>query len=147
METQANLNEYGFNNSRHRLQTSEPNYSSKPNSGAGKKSFLVFNRNKYLTVPTETIAFFYVKYDAAIIVTFDKHEYSINYSLKQIEDLLPGQQFFRLNRQYLLNFSAIKEVEHYFARTLLVVPAISYSDKMIVSREKARGFLNWLENR
>lgn len=116
-------------------------------SGTGKKSFLVFRRNKYVIVPTESIAFFYVKYESAIIVTFDRQEYSVNYSLEQIQRLLSDQQYFRLNRQYLINFYTIKEIEHYFARKLLVIPTIPFTDKLIVSKEKAKGFLNWLENR
>jgi len=49
---------------------------------AGKKNFLVFKHNKYIPIPTEHIAFFYVKYESSVIVTFDQQEYSVNYSLE-----------------------------------------------------------------
>jgi DNA-binding LytR/AlgR family response regulator len=117
------------------------------NNYAFKRSFLVFKRNKYITVPTENIFLFYVKYESTIIVSFDKTEYPVNYSLEQIQHLLPQQQFFRLNRQYLINFSAIKEVERYFTRRLLVIPVTAFTGKLLVSREKAGSFLSWLENR
>ena len=64
---------------------------------------------------TEDIAFFYIKYDSPGIMCFDKQEYFVNYSLKQIQNLSPEKQFYRLNRQYLINFYAMKAVEHYFA--------------------------------
>src|SRR5262245_17815712 len=73
-------------------------------SSAGKRSFLVFRNNKYMNVPTENIAFFYIRYDSAMIMGFDKQEYFVNYSLDQIQNLVPGKQFYRLNRQYLINF-------------------------------------------
>jgi DNA-binding LytR/AlgR family response regulator len=114
---------------------------------AGKKSFLVFKHNKYVTIPTDSIAFFYVRYESSVIVCFDQQEYPVNYSLEQIQQLLTGKQFFRLNRQYLINFLAIKEVEHYFARKLLVKLAVSVGDKLLVSKEKVSQFLHWLENR
>lgn len=114
---------------------------------AGKKSFLVYKHNKYITVSTEQIAFFYIKYEVPIIVTFTGQEYPVNYSLDQVQQLLSADQFFRLNRQYLINFTGIKEVEHYFARKLLVIPVIPFSGKLLVSKEKARLFLDWLENR
>ena len=114
---------------------------------AGKKSFLVFKNNKYINVLTENIAFFYIKYESPMIMTFDNQEYFMNYSLEQIQNLLPEKQFFRLNRQYLVNFNAVKEVEHYFARKLLVTPVIPIKDKLIVSKEKVTGFLHWLDNR
>lgn len=78
----------------------------------GKTSFLVFKHNKCITVPTEKIAFFYVKYESSIIVCFDRQEYFVNHSLEHIQHLLTNKQFFRLNRQYLINFNAV-------SRTLL----------------------------
>jgi len=118
-----------------------------PTSRVGKKSFLVYRYNKYVTVPTDTIAFFYLKYESCIIACFDRQEYSINYSLEQIQNVLSELQFFRLNRQFLVNFNAVKEVEHYFSRKLLVKLVVPVSEKLLVSREKASSFLHWLENR
>lgn len=112
-----------------------------------KTSFLVFKNNKYSTIHVETIAFFYVRYESSLIVCFDGREYLVNYSLDNIQALLADSQFFRLNRQYLINFQAIKDVEHYFARRLLVNPTIPVSEKLLVPKEKASSFLFWLDNR
>ena len=114
---------------------------------AGKESFLVFKNNKYITIRTEDIAFFYVKYESTTIVTFSNLEFNINYSLEQIQHLLTVKQFFRLNRQYLVSFNAIKEVEHYFARKLLINPIVPTKEKLIVPKEKATSFLHWMDNR
>ena len=114
---------------------------------AGKTSFLVFKHNKYFTVPTNNIALFYVKYESSMILCFDQQEYCVHYSLEQIQHLLTDKLFFRLNRQYLISFHAVKEVEHYFARKLLVKLAIPVADKLLVSKEKVSPFLQWLENR
>ena len=113
----------------------------------GKTSFLVFRNNKYITVRTENIAFFHFKFDSAILVSFDGQEYFLNYSLDHIQNLLTQKQFFRLNRQYLINFQAVKEVEYYFARKLLVNLIVHVDDKLLVPREKVSSFLEWLENR
>ena len=112
-----------------------------------KKSFLVFKHNKYLTVSIEKIAFFYVKYDSSTIACFDGQEFFLQHSLDQIQTLLNGNQFFRLNRQYLINFNAIKEVEHYFARKLLVNLTVPVSSQLLITKEKVTGFLRWLDNR
>jgi two-component system response regulator LytT len=112
-----------------------------------KTSFLVFKHNKYFTVRTENIAYFYVKYDSSIIVCFDKQEYFVNHSLEHIQNLVTGRQFFRLNRQYLINFQAVKEVEHYFARKLLVNLTVAVAEKLLVPKDKVTVFLEWLENR
>ncbi len=131
---------------RMRVQSLE-DFLKKLSSFSDKKSFLVFKNNKYVSVPTENIAFFYIKYESATIMCFDRQEYFVNYSLEQVQTLLPGKQFFRLNRQYLINFNAVKEVEHYFARKLLVNPVFPVKDKLIVSKERVTEFLRWLDNR
>ena len=114
---------------------------------AGKKNFLVFKNNKYVNISTDAIAFFYIKHEATVIKTFEQEEYTINQSLDQIHAMLSPEQFFRLNRQYLVNFNAIKDVEHYFARKMLVNLSIPTPEKLLVNKEKVQMFLSWLENR
>ncbi|MBC9929215.1 LytR/AlgR family response regulator transcription factor [Chitinophaga qingshengii] len=113
----------------------------------GKKSFLVFKNNKYLTVPTDQIAYIYIKYTSPAIVTFKGEEYIINQSLDQVQNQLSARQFYRLNRQYLINFTAIREVEHYFARKLLVSLQVATPEKLLIGKEKTALFLQWLEER
>ncbi len=113
----------------------------------GKKSFLVFKNNKYINVATDTIAFFYIRNELSTIMCFDQQEYILNQSLDQISSLLSPVDFFRLNRQYIVNFSAIKEIEHYFMRKLFVKLTIPTPEKLLINKEKAPIFLNWMDNR
>lgn len=113
----------------------------------GKKSFLVFKNSKYTTIQTDQIAFIYIRNDSSSIMTFQEQEYTISQSLDQVQALLSAKQFYRLNRQYLINFSAVKEVEHYFDRKLFVKLIIPSPDKLLIGKEKTSGFLSWLENR
>lgn len=116
-------------------------------SPSGKTSFLVFHNQKYITVPTDTIAFFYVSNNATCIKCFDKKEYVISPSLDQVAAQVSAQQFFRVNRQYLVNFKAIQEVEHYFMRKLYVKLTIETKEKLLVNKEKAPKFFAWMEDR
>jgi DNA-binding LytR/AlgR family response regulator len=147
MEQPTNNNNYRLNGNMHHNGHMPGQNTPDASRTEGKKCFLVFKQNKYLTIPTKTIAFFYIKYDSPMIVCFDGQEYFVNFSLDQLQQLLPETQFFRLNRQYLVNFNAVKEVEHYFARKLLVKLTITAPEKLIVSKEKATKFLHWLGNR
>jgi two-component system, LytTR family, response regulator LytT len=113
----------------------------------GKKSFLVYRNSKYSIVATDNIAFFFVKYQSSIMMCFDRQEYTLNYSLDRIQTQLNERQFFRLNRQCLINIAAVKEVEHYYGRKLLVRLSAAAPDKPLVSKEKVSTFLSWLENR
>ncbi|NII29330.1 response regulator transcription factor [Pseudoflavitalea sp. X16] len=113
----------------------------------GKKSFLVFKDNKYVTVPTDQIAFIYIRYDTTTIMTFQKQTYPLTQSLEQVQEQLSPQQFYRLNRQYLINFSAVKEVEHYSARKLFVKLVVPAPDELLIGKEKTTAFLEWLGDR
>lgn len=119
----------------------------KMGSPEGKKSFLVSKNNKYITVATDTIAFFYIRNETTTIVSFDQQEYALAQSMDHVYSLLSPNQFFRLNRQYIINFAAVKEIERYFARKLFVRLTIPTPDKLLVNKEKTQGFLSWLENR
>ncbi|HEY9048472.1 MAG TPA: LytTR family DNA-binding domain-containing protein [Ohtaekwangia sp.] len=111
----------------------------------GKKNFLVFRSNKYTTVPTDQIAYFYIKNELVTIVTFQSQEYTLDQTMEQVQSSVSSKQFYRLNRQYLINFSAVKEVEHYFARKLFVKLSISTPEKLLIGKEKTTTFLQWLE--
>jgi two-component system, LytTR family, response regulator LytT len=119
----------------------------KINNPVSKSSFLVFKNKKYITISIENIAFFNVRKECTFIECFDGQEFTISYSLDHAQKLLSEDQFFRLNRQYLINFSAIKEVEYYFARKLLVRLAVPTPEKLVVSKERSANFLKWLEDR
>lgn len=113
----------------------------------GKKSFLVFKHNKYVTVHTDTIAYFCIKHEMVHIVCLDKQEYPLNQSLDQIYSMLSPSMFYRLNRQYIINFNAIKEIEPYFARKLYVKLIIPTEERLLINKEKSSNFLHWMENR
>lgn len=120
---------------------------SKLNPPSAKTSFLVFKNQKYTTIHTDNIAFFYIRNDATSIMAFDQQEYSISQSLDQITGSVSPTQFFRVNRQYLVNFKAIKEVEHYFLRKLYVKLVIETPEKLLINKEKSTAFLSWMEDR
>ncbi|MET0467062.1 MAG: LytTR family DNA-binding domain-containing protein [Chitinophagaceae bacterium] len=119
----------------------------KLNTPSGKTSFLVFHNQKYTTVQTEDIAFFYVKNEGTWIQCFDKQKFAISQSLDQITALVSSKQFFRVNRQYLVNFKAIRDVEHYFLRKLFVKLTVETPDVLLINKEKSQSFLSWMEDR
>lgn len=112
-----------------------------------KKSFLVYSQNSYMNIPTPTIAYFYKDLSGINLVTKDNKRYSINESLDEIHKMVGKQAFYRINRQYLVAFNSITEVQHYFNRKLILKLIIDTDEKLTVGREKSREFLDWLGNR
>jgi len=112
-----------------------------------KSSYLVFKNQKYTTIKTENIAFFHIRNNYTSLICFDKQEYVLNQSLDQIVSTVCPDDFFRINRQYLINFNAIKEVEHYLARKLHVKLTVDTTDRLLINKEKTQHFLSWMDNR
>jgi DNA-binding LytR/AlgR family response regulator len=113
----------------------------------GKQSFLVYKNAKYTTVPTTDIAYIFSRNEQTTLVTFDNDFFTLDQSLEETSEQLDPKNFFKLNRQYLISFNAIKEVEHYFARKLLIKLNIPIEEKLLVGKDKNTNFLNWLGDR
>lgn len=113
----------------------------------GKTSFLVFHQHSYINLSTSDIKYFYKSADGVFAVTDEKHMYPMKESLDEIQRLLDPLDFYRINRQYIIAFKCIREVQHYFDRKLTVSLIIDAPEKLIVGREKATAFLHWLGDR
>ncbi|WP_415327734.1 LytR/AlgR family response regulator transcription factor [Chryseobacterium sp. MMS23-Vi53] len=112
-----------------------------------KSSFLVFKNQKYTTILTENIAYFFIHNEITHLMTFDKQQFQLTQTLGQIAEQVSQKQFFRVNRQYIINFSAIKEMEHYFQRKILVKLTVDTPEQLLINKEKSHSFFTWLEDR
>ncbi|KAA6333752.1 Sensory transduction protein LytR [termite gut metagenome] len=108
-----------------------------------KSSVLVYQGDKILPVRMEDITLFYIKNGVTQLITFNQKTYSINKSLEELEKIT-GSDFYRANRQYLINRKAIKEASQHFARKLSVTLTIPVQEKILVNKVKVTEFLNWL---
>lgn len=114
---------------------------------AYKSGFLISYKGKMLPISISDIACFYINDGLSFLITFSNSKYPIDYTLDEIETMIDTSQFYRANRQYIIHYKAIKEVEHYFARKLVAKILVSVPESIIVSKAKASDFLKWLENR
>lgn len=110
---------------------------------ASRRSILVYHKEKIVPVNVGDIAFFYLKADALLLVTFAKHAYTVHKTLEEIEKIT-GPGFYRVNRQCLVNREAIRDVSQDAGRRLLVNLLVPCDEKVMVGRAKASHFLEWL---
>jgi len=71
--------------------------------------------------------------------------YDINYSLDQLENLLDPQNFFRINRKFIININAIIDIITYSITKLKVNLKNIKDDELTVSRNRIKEFRAWLE--
>lgn len=110
-----------------------------------QKSFIVHNQDKMIPVAVERIAFFHLENELVRVYCFDNQQYSMLKRMDEIQAVLDKELFFRINRQMILHRNAVKEIEPFFNRKVIVQPTIPIPKKAIVSRLKVTPFLSWLE--
>ena len=112
---------------------------------ARKNRFLLSRSGTLVVVQATEIAFFYSRNDCTIAMCLNGKEYFSKYSLDSLQTQVLREQFFRLNRRYLVNLLSVKEIEHYPERRLLVTLNQPTPDLLLVSKDKRTEFLIWLE--
>ena len=106
-------------------------------------SILVYQGEKIIPVPFKDIALMYLKSGIVKLHTFDNQTFIASETLEEL-DKVNNSNFFRANRQYLVHQKAIKNAAKYFNRRLVLHLHIPYEEKIIISKEKAPAFLDWL---
>lgn len=117
-----------------------------PEAATYKKRYLVKRRGKLLPIQTRDIAYFYTDNGIVYLIHQDGEKYAFDRPLDQIENQMDPQQFFRLNRQFLINVSSVKSTIAYDKGKLIVEVEPTISTAITVSRERASSFKRWLDD-
>lgn len=110
--------------------------------------FNVKHGNQNILVAFGDILGFFVEDGYTILLTWQNIKYFPDKSLDKIEDVLPGELFFRLNRQYIVHRNALTG----FKRTgdgkidVLVNGPENFPKAIPVSRTRAVNFKNWFQS-
>ncbi len=110
-----------------------------------KDRFLVKIGNHLKTIDVGKIYFFYAEGRDVFLNSQSGKKYIIDYNLEDILTLVDNKLFFRINRSYIVNLKAIKDVIVYSNRRLKLVLGYDEKKEMIVSREKVSEFKRWYE--
>jgi two-component system response regulator LytT len=111
-----------------------------------RSSVLVYQKEKIIPLPVSEIALCYTHNKITLLICFNSDQnFVVSQSLDELEGIC-GEDFYRANRQYLINRKAIMEISHYYARRLLLKLTIPFKSNITVSKEKSTLFLSWLSN-
>lgn len=106
--------------------------------------FLVKQGQKFASVETATIAYFFSEGRFIFFKTFDGQKYLVEYTLEELETMLDPQQFFRINRSLLIAFKSVEQIHPYFGNRLKLFLDPAMEKDILVSREKVNDFKKWL---
>ena len=118
-----------------------------PPAASYKTQFVVRVGEHLKVVPVAQIAYFFSLEKATLLQTVESRCFVVDYTMDQLEALLDPRHFFRLNRAYLAQQSAIQDIIHYTNSRLQTVlkPAAPAGETVLVSREKVNVFKAWLD--
>lgn len=109
-----------------------------------KKTYLLKKGDTITPVASADFAFFYIENGVVRGTTHDQKTYHLDGKLEDIELELDPQLFFRANRQYLVQRSAIKDLSIYFNGRLIVNLLPAAKEQVIISKATAPRFKAWL---
>ena len=122
-------------------------YKSETPTGKLRNRFMVKMGQLIKTVQAEDVAYFMAEDKYLFLITKDKQNYIIEETISSLEPQLDQFVFFRINRNFIINISAIKEM-YKLSRNrvrIVLIPAPADGIEVIVSEERAEAFKNWLD--
>ena len=103
--------------------------------------------NQMIYVKARDIAYLQFIKGITFATTLSNQKIPLDYSLDQIEKMLDKYQFFRINRQFIVQLDAIKKILTYYNSRLILQLQPHTDTDVIISRERVPNFKNWLEGK
>ncbi len=109
-----------------------------------QERFLVSTGQKLKSIPAEEIAYFYAEQKMTFLVDRQGRQFILDSSLDKLESLIDPEKFFRINRQFIVSFSAIKNMLSYSKSRVKLELEPACEKDTIVSVERSAEFKAWL---
>ncbi|MDT0605947.1 LytR/AlgR family response regulator transcription factor [Croceitalea rosinachiae] len=109
-----------------------------------KSTYLVHQRDTLVPLGVDEIAYFTIETGIVKAISFDNNEFIIDEKLEHIESELNPDQFFRVNRQFIVHRKAIENLQLYFNGKLILNLNPKPSEQVIVSKIKAPRLKQWI---
>lgn len=111
-----------------------------------KKSFLIHFRDKLIPVDVSKISWFYTANEVVNACTMDGKQYVMDFTMEQLEQQVDPQLFFRANRQFIINRTAILEANFYFNGRLSLKLKPDAPEKVLISKARVPQFKAWMNS-
>jgi len=106
-----------------------------------KSRFLIKTGVHFKSIAVADIESFFIQERATFLLTKETKTLDIDYSLDQLEKMVNPEDFFRANRNYLINIAFIKDMVGYSGNRIKVKMLYgTYADPIIISRERVNAF-------
>ena len=109
-----------------------------------RERFMVSVGDKLKSIKVADIAYFFSTAGITFVVMNSKSQYSIDFSLDTLTEMLNPLELFRVNRQYLVKLNAIDKVFMYPKSRLKIVLNPPTDSDLFVTIDKVPEFKSWM---
>lgn len=109
-----------------------------------EKFLLAKKGNQFIQITYSSIAYFILKDKLTFLVTKDNRQYFFDKSIKEVMDVLPKNQFYRINRQLISSRSSIVKCIPTKTRRLKIELNPPSEEDIFLPKAKASLFMSWL---
>ncbi|SDS48931.1 two component transcriptional regulator, LytTR family [Polaribacter sp. KT25b] len=111
-----------------------------------QKRFLVSIGENFRSIESNQIAYFMAENKSLFIFTISGESYLYADTISSLEHKLSKDQFFKINRKYIISHLAIKKIAKYSHNRLKIElqPQINARDLIFVSSNRITAFKDWL---
>jgi DNA-binding LytR/AlgR family response regulator len=110
-----------------------------------KKRFLVNAGSRIRSVGIHEVAYFYSLEKGTFLCTTENKHYLIEFSLDKLGNMLEPDNFFHINRQFIINFSSIAKIHLLSKSRIKVELQPPTSGELLVSTSRTHEFRLWLD--
>lgn len=106
--------------------------------------FLVHHRDKIIPLRRDQIAYCYTRDERVVACTMQGEVYALDKTLEALQGILPAEEFFRANRQFIVARSAVKEIAVWFGSRLTLSLVVKEPERIVISKARVSEFKQWL---
>lgn len=119
-------------------------YSERDPASSAKETFMVSKASGNLILHVDEIAYFFRDGESNFVRTGTGEDYFVNSALDEVQQQLPGEKFFRANRQLIVHRQALKGFDLLAYGKLEANLAPAFKGEVVISQKRARDFKIWL---
>jgi DNA-binding LytR/AlgR family response regulator len=110
-----------------------------------KSRFIAKIGDQLKHIDVSEIAYLKAEDNEVVLVTKNNNRYIIDYTLDQLGGLMDSNQFFRVNRSYMVTIGSIGKISKYFNSRLHIELTPKTEDTVLISRVRVPDFLKWMD--
>jgi DNA-binding LytR/AlgR family response regulator len=110
-----------------------------------KERFAINVGVRIKSIEVSRIAYFYSLDKSTFLCTKENRHYPVDYALDKLEELLDPDHFFRVNRQYMVNYHSIEKIDVLSKSRVAIQTIPATEETLLVSTARTHQFRLWLD--